>query len=158
MAATRYNIESIMDGANLKYFSQECANEISWILLFGENKGVVIFLLEGGEYLAIRSLPLAECQKIPAAEFANLIRNLMSRNCKLKLGHYSANEVVTFETALPIEDGELTENQFHRSMAIVLNEINHFNEAAEKMREANYQEADEIDKLFQRLIEPENEK
>lgn len=85
-----------------------------------------------------------------------LLEHLLQRNNRLKVGHYSQSDEITFESSLVVEDGEVTDQQLDRCMGAVVSEVtNH----GPKIRALAYGQEieDSIDELIQRLIDDEDE-
>lgn len=152
MAINRFTVESYMDAMELRYFTREEGSDTNWALLFGDNVGLMIRLTEAGEYLLLRNFPLLNVKQLSEAERSNLVSYLLKRNDGLKLGHYSADESVVFETGIPIEDGEFTANQLKRCLGAVVSEINGFKERLATICTGG-EPVPEIDKLMDRIIE-----
>lgn len=153
MAINRFTIESYMEEMELKYFSREDDSGAYWELFFAEDLGVMVRLMEEGEFLIVRSLPLAILKQLPDNQQANLVKQLLKRNDGLKLGHYSADDKIVFETSVPVEDGEFTANQFRRCFGVVTSEISTFPSRLEAMCNGVDPGAEMLESLMQRLFE-----
>lgn len=151
MSCNRFAVEAIMDEHQLKHFVREDDGSTSWLLLF-EHGSIMIRLIENGEFLIVRSLPVAKLNRLTVEQQNNLLRQLLKRNNELKLGHYSVDNDVVFEAALPIEDSELTSNQLKRCVGVVSHELANFATAFETMCQDRAPTRDSIDQLMERLI------
>lgn len=154
MAASRFSIESFLDSMELKYFTRE-GEETSWIIMFASNVGVVVNLGESGEYLLFRSFPLIDHTLLSPEKRNALNTSLLKLNNSFKIGHYCVDEDVVVETALPVEDGELTANQFRRCLSMVCREATTFKERLPVLlgEEAPKASEDAIGNLISRLID-----
>jgi hypothetical protein len=154
MAASRFSIESFLDSMELKYYTQEGEN-ISWIIMFASNIGVVVNLGESGEYLLFRSLPLIDQTLLSPEKRNSLNTSLLKLNNSFKIGHYCVDDDVVVEAALPIEDGELTANQFRRCFSVVCREATTFRERLPVLlgEENAKTSEDAIGNLISRLID-----
>ncbi|MEL7338705.1 MAG: YbjN domain-containing protein, partial [Planctomycetota bacterium] len=124
--------------------------------LFTGGAGVTVTLGEDGEYVLFRSLPLLTWEEVAEEHRVALLEHLLQRNNRLKVGHYSQSDEITFESSLVVEDGEVTDQQLDRCMGAVVSEVtNH----GPKIRALAYGQEieDSIDELIQRLIDDEDE-
>ena len=138
---------------------------------FGEMTGVIVRLLENGECVLFRSLSILDLDEIDAEFRCDLFQAMLKRNDRLAVGHYSASSHIVFEAALPIEDGDVTDEQLGRLLSIVSSEVSNY---GPKLRAIARGESDafrdivqddllsdqtkeSIDSLIQRLIDGDEE-
>lgn len=98
MSTNRFAVEGPMDEMELKYFAREEDNGSSWILMF-QDGGVLVRPIEQGEFLMVRSLPLAKLSLLDDKQLPIENGGLTSNQLKRCLGAVSS-ELVHFEVAL----------------------------------------------------------
>lgn len=127
MAVTSYRIEAFFDAHDLKYYRRmDESDSGSWLLLFGSQTAITIRLMEDGECLLFRSLPIIDLSEVKPRNRAKVHEQLLARNDGLVVGHYSGSAEVHFEMTLPIEDGDVTDNQLGRILSTVSREVSRF--------------------------------
>jgi hypothetical protein len=156
VAVNQYRIEAFFEEEELRYFrAGEDAESGSWFLMFGSKTGVNVRLLEDGECILIRSQPLVHLDEFDHAGRCRVWEAMAHRNDQMVVGRYSGTEDVVIEAALPIEDGELSDNQLKRMLGVVVNESNHY---GPHLRQIAHDETvkvreDPIDGLMRQLLE-----
>jgi len=150
MSTDRQCIESYMDAANLTYFTREQDSIVQWILFFAEG-GVAIRFDQADQILLIRSLALVKLDAFTEPQRANLLRQLLRRNNHLLVGHYCADAEVYFEVSLPLGGSQLTANQFHRCLAVVISELEYFAESKEALAKGELPSFS-VEQLMRRLL------
>ncbi len=127
MAVTSYRIEEFFEEHDLKFFRRiDEPDAGSWVLLFGSQTVITIRLLEDGECLLFRSLPILNLDESKPRHRAKVWETVLSRNDNLLVGHYSGSKEVCFEMTLPIEDGEVSNDQLGRILSTVSREVIRF--------------------------------
>lgn len=127
MAVTSYRIEAFFDAHDLKYYRRmDEPDSGSWLLLFGSQTAITVRLMEDGECLLFRSLPIVDLSEAKPRNRAKVHEQLLARNDGLVVGHYSGSTEVHFEMTLPIEDGDVTDNQLGRILSTVSREVTRF--------------------------------
>lgn len=127
MAVTSYRIEAFFDAHELKYYRRmDEPDSGSWLLLFGSQTAITVRLMEAGECLLFRSLPIVDLSEAKPRNRAKVHEQLLARNDGLVVGHYSGSTEVHFEMTLPIEDGDVTDNQLGRILSTVSREVTRF--------------------------------
>ncbi|KAA1260572.1 hypothetical protein LF1_31120 [Rubripirellula obstinata] len=156
MAVNQFRIEAFFEEEELRYFrAGEDAESGSWFLMFGSKTGVNVRLLEDGECILIRSQPLVHLDEFSREGRCRVWEAMAHRNDQMVVGRYSGTENVVVEAALPIEDGEISDNQLKRMLAVVVNESNHY---GPHLRQIAHDETvkvreDPIDGLMRQLLE-----
>ncbi|MEM6691232.1 MAG: YbjN domain-containing protein [Planctomycetota bacterium] len=155
MAINEFRIESFLDNEELHYFRATTDEGGAWFLMFGQKTGVHIRLLEDGECLLVRSLPLVHLDEYDEAGQTRVLRAMAQRNDQIMVGRYSGTETVIVEAALPIEDGEVSDNQIRRLLGVIVNESNYFGPQLRSTASDKdfVVECDPIDDLMRKLIE-----
>lgn len=153
MAVSKQELEKMMDEMGLKFFHRQCDDGELWMMAF--NGFNLMFLLqEQGEFLLIFTTGLLDLTQISQERRRDVCLKLMEWNVSRKLGHYSADEIVTFSMGVSIEDGQLAVNQLRRCIASVFFEAeSHFPEIP---RLAGLEIAPEevcVGSLFEQLME-----
>lgn len=127
MAVTSDRIESFFETKDLKFYRRiDDGDSTSWLLLFGNQTIITLRLLEDGECLLFRSLPIVNLAEHKLEHQLAVCQHLMERNDGLMVGHYSGSKEVVFEMTLPIEDGDVSDDQLGRVLAVVSNEVIRF--------------------------------
>ena len=156
MAVNRFRIEAFFEEEELRYFrAGEDAETGSWFLMFGSKTGVNVRLLEDGECVLIRSQPLVHLDEFNREGRCRVWEAMAYRNDQMVVGRYSGTEDVVVEAALPIEDGEVSNNQLKRMLGVVVNESNHY---GPHLRQIAHDETtkvceDPIDGLMRQLLD-----
>ena len=161
MAVNQYRIEAFFDEEELRYFrAGEDTDSGSWFLMFGNKTGVNVRLLEDGECILIRSQPLVHLDEFDYPGRCRVWEAMAHRNDQMVVGRYSGTDDVVIEAALPIEDGEISDNQIKRMIGVVVNESNHYGPHLRRIAHddtANVRE-DPIDGLMRQLLEGNDSK
>lgn len=116
MPTTAEHIESLLEEQDLKVFKRS-DEEDCWMIPF-ESSHVQIRLKEDGEYVWFRGSLLADLEELPAKERLRALQHFMELNDQIKVGRFCGFPKIAFEIGLPIEDGELTSNQFQRCLGV----------------------------------------
>ncbi len=161
MAIDASLIETFLDSEELHYFKRECGEAIkgSWTLFFEDKAGAVIHLIEDGECVMFRSLPILHIDEFDRKSQLRIFEAMAHRNDQLIIGRFCGTSTVYYEASLVIEDGEITGRQFHRILASVVSESNDF---GVKLRRIGIDPSadtkpDPIDELMNQLIEGEED-
>ncbi len=155
MAVNRYRIEAFFDSQSLKYFTRaDDDGDAAWVLFFGPTVGVMVHLWENGEYVLFRSLPIIHMSEALESVRLPIFEELMRRNHNLSIGHYGCTDEVMFEASLPIEDGDVTDDQLERMLRVVVLEVEKFGPKLRRLAAGQeISDEDAIDDLINRLIE-----
>lgn len=156
MAVNRFRVEAFFEEEELRYFrAGEDAESGSWFLMFGNKTGINVRLLEDGECILIRSQPLVHLDEFSREGRCRVWEAMAYRNDQMVIGRYSGTENVVVEAALPVEDGDISDNQLKRLLAVVINESNNY---GPHLRQIAHDEntkvrEDPIDGLMRQLLE-----
>ena len=156
MAVNRFRIEAFFEEEELRYFrAGEDAEIGSWFLMFGNKTSVNVRLLEDGECILIRSQPLIHLDEYSREGRCRVWEAMAHRNDQMVVGRYSGTEDVVVEAALPVEDGEVSDNQLKRMLGVVVNESNHYGPHLRQIAhdESTKVREDPIDGLMRQLLE-----
>ncbi len=156
MAVSQYRIEAFFEAEGLHFFrSGEDSDLGAWFLMFGEKASVNVRLLEDGECLLVRSQPLVHLDEIDQAGRYRVWEAMAHRNDQMIVGRYGGTEIVIVEAALPIEDGDISNDQIKRILGIIVSEANHFGPQLRRIAHdetANIRE-EPIDGLMRQLLD-----
>ena len=115
MAATTYQIEELIQEADLRFFRSEDGE--AWLFSF-RSCHVVARLQDDGKTLIFRGSLLADLSDLPPREHHRALQHFMRRNDQIKLGRFCGTSEISFEIGLPICDGELTARQLSRCVHV----------------------------------------
>jgi|GEM_PF-1230633 len=115
MAATTFQIEQLIQEADLKFFRSDDGE--AWLFPFATCY-VVAHLAGDGETLMFRGSELADLSDLPPREHHRALQHFMQLNDRINWGRFCGTKEITFEIGLPICDGELTAEQLERCLRI----------------------------------------
>ncbi len=157
MAINSYRVEAYLDSQELVYFrSSADTDSPTWLLFFGEKANVTVRLIENGECLHFSTLTLLHLDELSDEVRLRVLDAVMERNARITVGRYSGRQQMIFEAALPIEDGDVTDDQIRRMMGSVILEQDQFGRELRGIArgEVNAEpEEDDIDELMRKLLE-----
>ena len=116
MATNAEQIESMLDEQEITYFAGEGDR---WMIP-GESVFVCIGLFEDGEYVRFSGSVIADLDELSSDECRAALRHFMELNDQIKLGRFCGFPKVNFEIGLPLEDAEITSDQFHRCLSVTM--------------------------------------
>ncbi len=119
MATTLSDLESILDGQGLIYYTNSAKGSLVLPVPAGDELvEVFVHVQESGRFIMFRIPFFVSARR--AANSGRLFERLLALNNKLNLGRFGLDPgdgEVCLEIGLPVEDGELTVRQLHRILA-----------------------------------------
>lgn len=119
MATTLSDLENILDGQELSYYTSPKKNAIVLPVPTGDELvNVFVSVQESGEFIMFRIPFFASASR--AANRGLLFEKLLAINNKLKLGRFGLDTrdgEICLEIGLPVEDGQLTVRQLRRALS-----------------------------------------
>lgn len=119
MATTLSDLESILDGQGLTYYTNSTKDSLVLPVPAGDELvDVFVHVQESGKFIMFRIPFFVSARR--AANSGLLFERLLALNNKLKLGRFGLDPrdgEVCLEIGLPVEEGQLTVRQFRRTIA-----------------------------------------
>jgi len=154
MATTLSDLENILDGQELSYYTNSKKTAVILPIPMGEELvSVFVNIQESGEFIMFR-IPFF----VSAGRAANrglLFEKLLALNNKLKLGRFGLDPrdgEVCLEIGLPVEDGQLTVRQLRRTVAALRGITRDHREEMRKLIETGVDPDQQVEECVRKLL------